>query len=355
MEEGGSEIKKIGILRALQLGDLMCCVPAVRSLRKKFPDAEIVLIGLPWAQDFVKRYNHYFSRFIHFPGFPGLPEQPVRKEDIIRFIEVMNEESFDLLLQMQGNGSIINPLLPLLGAKALAGFYERGSFEPEPGNFLEYPEGIHEIHRHLKLIEFLGIQTYGDELELPTSNQDEQDFYNLVLTESIASRYVCIHPGARDPRRRWPVDWFAIIADHLAEKGFQILITGSANEEELAAAIIKKMKSPAINLAGKTSLGTIALVVKNSTLVISNDTGISHIAAATKTKSIVIVLTSDPVRWAPINKTLHKVIPPEDAWKFWKVVEKAEHALMEETIATGDDRKQNEITQILNNAYDGNE
>src|SRR4051794_35124743 len=94
---------KIAILRALQLGDLLCVVPAIRSLRAAYPFAEITLLGLPWAESFVKRFNQYFDRFIHFPGYPGLPEQPSSAEAWKKFAEKIEEEQFDLLIQMQGN------------------------------------------------------------------------------------------------------------------------------------------------------------------------------------------------------------------------------------------------------------
>src|SRR5437660_5245696 len=111
-----SDIKKIGVFRALQLGDLLCAIPAIRALRAAYPAAEITLIGLPWASALVQRFPKYFNRFIWFPGYPGLPEQEINAEMTLHFIHQMREEKFDLLFQMQGNGTIVNSLLGLLGA-----------------------------------------------------------------------------------------------------------------------------------------------------------------------------------------------------------------------------------------------
>jgi ADP-heptose:LPS heptosyltransferase len=104
-------LQKIAIFRALQLGDLLCVIPAIRALRFACPDAEITLLGLPWAGSFVQRFSRYFDRFIHFPGYPGLPEQDYDPAAFVPFLEEMQAEQFDLLLQMQGNGTCWNFLL----------------------------------------------------------------------------------------------------------------------------------------------------------------------------------------------------------------------------------------------------
>lgn len=76
----------------------------------------MVLIGLPWARSFVQRFDMYLDGFREFPGYPGLPEQAPRLERIGAFLDEIQAEEFDLVLQMQGSGRITNPLAVLLGA-----------------------------------------------------------------------------------------------------------------------------------------------------------------------------------------------------------------------------------------------
>src|SRR3982750_3387099 len=122
------EIKKIAIFRALQLGDLLCSIPAIRALRKAFPQAEVTLLGLPWSKSLVERFPGYINRFIHFPGYPGLPEQAIQPRAFTDFLGLIQDQRYDLVLQMQGNGSIVNPMVELFGGKYTAGFCKKNDY-----------------------------------------------------------------------------------------------------------------------------------------------------------------------------------------------------------------------------------
>jgi ADP-heptose:LPS heptosyltransferase len=221
---------RIGIFRALQLGDLLCAIPAVRALRVAYPQAEIVWIGLPWTTSFVQRFSQYVDRCIIFPGYPGLPEQGWSPAAWEVFVERMKGESFDLIIQMQGNGTIVN------------------------------------------------------------------------------TRYVCVHPGSRGAWRQWPPAYFARLADMCAEQGYKVILTGTQDELPLTTMVEELMEQPCINLAGRTTLGVVAALISKALLLISNCTGVSHIAAATQTPSIVISMDGEPERWGALNRSLHKTI-----------------------------------------------
>src|SRR5215469_16269914 len=96
--------RRIAIFRALQLGDLLVAVPALRAIRKHFPAAEITLIGLPWAASFVRRFSCYIDRFVEFAGFPGINEVEAHPERTASFLEEQRVYSYDLVIQMHGSG-----------------------------------------------------------------------------------------------------------------------------------------------------------------------------------------------------------------------------------------------------------
>lgn len=299
-------IHKIVIFRALQLGDMLCSIPAFRALRTAYPEAHITLVSLPWAESLLERFPEYFNAFIAFSGFPGLPEQEVNPEKIIAFLQEIQQQKFDLALQMQGNGSIVNPLVELFGAFYTAGFYREEDYRPSP-LFLKYPEGIPEIERHILLMNHLGIPSVGPELEFPLSSYDYDAFDQLNL-QIIPQKYVCIHPGSRSVARQWSPAYFAALADHCQEQGFDIVITGTKDEAHLAEEVVQNMKHEAYNMAGKTTLGAVAVLIKEAFALVSNCTGVSHIAAAYGTPSIVISLHGEPERWSPLNQEKHRTI-----------------------------------------------
>lgn len=322
---------KIGIIRALQLGDLLCSIPAVRALKKALPDSEITLIGLPWARSFAERFSGYFSYFIEFPGFPGLPERDYHAGRLIRYLKETEAVDFDLIIQMHGNGSIVNQLVAFTEAKRKAGYYLRGNFCPDPDFYIPYPEKAgNEIKRHLTLIQSLGISLQGEHLEFPVTPEEKKQYRNLLSKYELAGQaYVCLHPGARDFKRWWESEKFARIADRIAEKGYRIVLTGTTAEKTLVHSVAGAMQSEAIDLSGKTNPGTLALLIRDATMLFSNDTGVSHIAAAMKTPSIIIFLSSDPERWAPLDRKLHRIIYPEDSDNMDLILRNMEQTLSE--------------------------
>jgi ADP-heptose:LPS heptosyltransferase len=308
MKLPANEIKKIVIFRALQLGDMLCSIPAIRALRYAYPGAEITLVGLPWATFLVDRFPNYFDHLITFPGYPGLPEQEVNLKSFPSFLQHLQEKEYDLAIQMQGNGTISNPVVRLFNAKHTAGFCKKGNYCPGADLFIEYPSDIAEVERHLKLMIHLGIEPQGKELEFPLTKQDEADLQKASLTTLEKGKYVIVHPGSRGFERRWSPEYFASLADYCASRGFPVVITGTKDELPIVENVAGLMKDKPIIAAGKTSLGAVGVLIKNAFALISNCTGVSHIAAALKTRSIVISLDGEPDRWAPFNKQIHRTI-----------------------------------------------
>lgn len=302
------ELRSIVVFRALQLGDMLCAIPAFRALRHAYPAAHIALIGLPWCQSFATRFACYIDEFIEFPGYPGLPEIPPRLTAIPSFFTAMQERHFDAAIQLHGSGSYVNSIVLLLNAQRTAGFYLEGEYCPDGEGFMKWPDHEPEISRYLQLMEYLGIPAADATLEFPLTPADRSEFSQLGLETVLGGKpYIIIHPGAQLRSRRWPASRFAKVAESIPPE-FAIVITGTADEQPIAETVQLAAKRDVINLAGKTSLGALAVLLQNARLLISNDTGLSHIAAALRVPSVVICSASDPHRWSPLDRNLHTVI-----------------------------------------------
>ena len=310
MQKQAKQLKKIIIFRALRgLGDFLCVVPAFRALRAAYPSAEIVLVSLEEQQPLVERFSNYVDELMIFTGFPGLLEKTPQVRQIPAFFASIQEREFDLALQMHGSGGNTNPVTALLGARNTAGFFNPGQYCPDESRFLPYIEEESEILRYLRLLEHNGIPSQGSYLEFPITAEDMAALQTLPETRALRPReFICIHPGASTPASRWHPEGFAAVADALAEQGLQIVLTGTAGERGLAQTVGRMMRAPHLNIAGRTPLGALAAILRDARMLICNDTGVSHVAAALRLPSVVIFTDARPSRWGPLDRTRHRVI-----------------------------------------------
>lgn len=299
-------VRRIAVFRALQLGDLLCSVPVLRALRRAYPHARVTLIGLPLSESFVRRFAHQIDDLIEFPGTPDLPEQAPCRGALPAFFARARARRFDLALQLHGSGERTNGIVRMLGAKRSSGFRPKGI---DVDDFVRWPEEGHEIDRLLRLVDHLGIERQGRELEFPIDDDERRDWRRIAQRHSLdPARLVLVHPGARFATRRWPVERFAQLADRLVLRGWQVAITGTADEAHLAASMRRAMRTGAADLSGATGLGELGAAIDDCRLLVCNDTGVSHVAAGLGARSVVVASGGEIRRWRPLDRSLHPML-----------------------------------------------
>jgi ADP-heptose:LPS heptosyltransferase len=308
----GGPVRRIVVLRALVLGDTLCAVPALRAIRRAWPEAHIGLLGLPASRELVSRLPHV-DEWIAFPGWPGLPEQPVDVGALPGFLAAMQSRGWDLAIQLHGGGQVTNPLLALLGARWNAGFQAPGAFVPaaDAARFCPWPERGHEVERLLALCRHLGLPVDDEALEFPLRAEDDEALREAWPGWDASPAYACVHAGAQLPSRRWPLDRFAALAAALHAQGVLPVLTGTATERALVgdlAGLLASRGVPYVNLAGRTSLWSLGALLRRARLLVCNDTGVSHIAAALGVKSLVLACGSEVARWSPPDRQRHLVL-----------------------------------------------
>lgn len=299
------------VLRALPgLGDWLCAVPTLRALRAARPEARVHLVALARTRPLVGRYARLIDAFHAFPGWPGLPEQRVDATAIPGFLSALQGLEADLAIQLHGSGEMTNELVELFGAADVAGFHRRGARCPDPGRFLVWHDADPEVQRGLSLLAHLGLPTKDADLSFPVAPEADAEADRLLRSSGVVDRFVVIHPGSHHPENRWPIDGFARVGREVAALGWRVVVTGEADEAELTAAVTSVIPE-SVDLAGRTSLDTLAATLGRATLVVTNDTGVSHLADALRVPSVVVFANDDGTRrrrWAPLDSALHQPI-----------------------------------------------
>jgi len=302
-------IQRIAVFRALQLGDMLVAVPALRALRAGYPDAEIALIGLPWAVSFAARLPHYVDKFLPFPGYPGIDEADYDEARTAGFVAQARAQRYDLVVQMHGSGGQSNPFAFALGGRVTAGYYEG---RPPAGlaPAVPYPRDLPEARRNLGLVLLLGCPDLGTALEFRPTGEDATEATELLAPlAGDRGPLIGIHPGARPPARRWPPARFAAVADDLARlHGARVVLTGGPGEEATVRAVIEHMRTRPLDVAGRTSIGGLAALVARLDLFIGNDSGPAHLPAAAGTPTVRVFGPADARRWAPLDLSRHAVV-----------------------------------------------
>src|SRR5690606_16740253 len=131
--------RRIAVFRALNLGDLLCSMPAFRALRQAFPAAHITLIGLGSARPVVARFGGYIDDLELFPGDPAFPEQTARLAALPEFYRRMRAKAYDIVLQMHGSGAQSNAIVSSMATKRWAGFVPELRLQ-EAGRLMAWPD-----------------------------------------------------------------------------------------------------------------------------------------------------------------------------------------------------------------------
>jgi ADP-heptose:LPS heptosyltransferase len=297
-----ARFREVLVMRALPgLGDFLCATPALRALRAGLPDARITLMGLSSTRDLVARHRHLVDAFLEFPGFPGLRETPVNLPALLELLCSV-QGRFDLVVQMHGDGTISNRFVRMLGASTVAC--------PDPVTFAPHPNSLPEPLVWLSLVEDLGLPARGEQLEFTVQPNDEVELDRVLRAAGVppGANLAVVHVGASEASRRVDRRVLARVVEGLDARGWCVMLTGARDEAAITASVREQASVRSFDLAGRTSLGALAALLSRAGLLVTGDTGLSHLASALRTPSVVVFLASDIRRWAPLDRARHRVV-----------------------------------------------
>jgi lipopolysaccharide heptosyltransferase II len=319
------ETENILCIRLDNLGDVVMTTPAFKGVKDSKPGRKVTLLSSP-AGAKVTKLMPKVDEVITYEA-PWIKASHPHKDSRLDF------EMVDRLKAGEFDGAVIFTVysqspLPAALMCYLAGIPLRlAHCRENPYHLLThwvpdvYPEdnGRHEVRRQLDLVKTVGFIPEDERLSL-TISEDAGERVATMLDEVGIDRelpWVVIHPGASAPSRRYPPEGFSEIGQLLFRKGCQVVFTGTKGERGLIQSIRREMDEKSVSLAGRLGLEELAGVLKAAPLLISNNTGPVHIAAAMGTPVVDIYALTNPQHtpWMTPNRVLNFDVPCKYCYK----------------------------------------
>lgn len=186
--------------------------------------------------------------------------------------------------------------------------------DPEPDTLVR-----HEVQRQLDLVASVGCTLANQQMQLqvPADAIERVHHQLTAIGLDLHRPWVVIHPGATAPSRRYPPEQFAVAAHALVQAGMQVVFTGTHPELELVELIRSDMAAPSLCLVDRLSLADLTALLSLAPLLISNNTGPVHIAAAVGTPVVVLYALTNPQHtpWGVPNRVLFHDVPCRICYK----------------------------------------
>jgi 3-deoxy-D-manno-octulosonic-acid transferase/heptosyltransferase-1 len=309
------------IVKMSAVGDVIHTLPALNAIRKHYPDAHIAWLVEEASSDLVAGHEALDRVLISgrkrwIKGLLGSGNLGDLKE-ACQFIGQLRDTGYDVILDFQGllkSGVLIG----LSKGKRKIGFGK--GMEHMEHSYMFLNERVpavsmehHALLRGMMLLEALGIPSDEIVFDLPVQDQHRDDARGLLARHGVTKdkRLVAIHPIAKWDTKLWDNEKFSALADRLiAEFGANVVFTGSLTDHDAIEEIISAMKGKAVNLAGETTLLTLAALYEEADFVVSPDTGPMHLAAAVGTPVVALFGPTAPWRTGPFGSG-HQIIRTE--------------------------------------------
>ncbi len=289
-----TDYRHILLIKPSSLGDIVHAMPTCAAIRWAYPKAQLTwLVKREWA-GLVERID----------GVDRVWQVESTLTGWLSQVSLLRAEQFDLVVDLQGLfrsaaiGSLSGAPLRVGFANGREGspwFYSRRVPVPQ----LE----MHAVDRYLLVAEAVGASKAGEpefRFRIPKADHDEVD---LLLSRSgvtPGTGWVAMNVSARWPTKRWSAESFAEVADRLQQESFgAVVMIGGPAERADVAAVMSMMKIPAVDLTGATAVGLLPALLSKASMLITNDSGPMHIAAAVGTPVVALFGPTSAVRTGP--------------------------------------------------------
>ncbi len=260
-------INRILIIRLSSLGDVLLTTPVIRAIKKEFPGASI---------DFLVREEYVDA--VKFNPNINVVYALSRSEKSKFLIKVLNGNRYNFIVDLQNN---IRSRLIVSSLNRTTYSYKKPTWDKYllvRFKINRYKEIKSITERYCESIPGLKLDKLGLELHTPQ---------NISSDLPSEKNYLGLCPGSKHFTKRWPSEYFIELGNELISKGYEILIFGGKDDKEICELITSQING-SINLSNDNDLIKTANEIKNCKLVICNDSGLMHVAAAAGVPVITI-------------------------------------------------------------------
>jgi ADP-heptose:LPS heptosyltransferase len=223
---------------------------------------------------------------------------------VARFLVEQRSRCYDLAVQLHGGGGHSNPFVRALGAGLSVGARDRGA--PPLDRDVPYAVTQHEVLRLLEVVALAGARTAVLEPALAVTPRDLAAAAAVLPDDGRP--LVGLHLGASDPRRRWPVPSFAAVADDLAARGARVVLVGSGPDDARAGRALRAaVRTPVVDLVDRLTLPALTGLLAGCSLVVANDSGPRHLAAAVGAPTVGVFLAPNALSAGPLTASRARI------------------------------------------------
>jgi heptosyltransferase I len=288
--------QRVLIIKPSAIGDIVHALPVLPRLKKRWPSAKISWLVAPAGAALIERHP-LLDEVIPFErGRYGGWYNPAAMWDLFKFLYQLRRRKFDLVIDLQGlfRSAWISAAC---GAPRRVGFSNARELAPWFYTDLVNCSWDHDhaVERYLKVAAALGCEDGPVEFCFAVDDADRRYIAELI---EPGMKYAVLMPGTNWPTKRWPIERFAALAEMLKTRlGLETIVAGGSADAEIARQIPAK-----INLAGRTNLRQIVALLERACLVVANDTGPMHVAAALGVPLVAPYGPTDPTRTGPYQR-----------------------------------------------------
>jgi lipopolysaccharide heptosyltransferase II len=323
---GWASAKRILCVRLDSLGDVLMTTPAIRAVKESGRDRSVTLFTSASGAAIAPLIPDVHDLVIYeAPWLKALPASTIDARDRT-MIDTLRARQFDaaIIFTVFTQSALPAALMCLLADIPLRLAHARENpyrllttWVPDP----EPAAGIrHEVERQLALVDTIGYRPSDTRLVLrvPAAARARASMLRTRLGVRAGDAWMILHPGANAASRRYPPDRFAHAVRRLAEQWpHRVLVTGDASEQALIDGVCAGIGPSAVGLAGQLDLATLAALIADAPLLITNNTGPAHIAAAVGTPVVDLYALTNPQHtpWRVASRVLSYDVPCRNCFR----------------------------------------